>query len=241
MAFSVFVAMCNVLLMCYCVWLWGILHVVLLCEALGSGADATTVGHCRALSRALSSCRAVRLSGFLYDSLTLLDRTRAWFLSSLVEKWCRALSGMSGCRAVGLSGLSGSCQVPVGSCCRAVEPGLKVREHTCSRTAVLAGEAGPPSPAVRPGPIHGMGRAVRRCLAHPLTGSASVALDDADGNRPTSACTFFARPVQADKVNSARDSDHEDMRIRRAHAGIDDRGAHLPGLMEMFERALRAG
>ena len=86
-----------------------------------------TVGHCRALSG------TVKLSGFqavgILDSLTLLDRTRAWFLASLVEKWCRALSGMSGCRAVGLSGLSGSCQVPVGSCCRAVEPGLNPRDH----------------------------------------------------------------------------------------------------------------
>ena len=110
--------MCNVLLMCYCVWLWGIFNVILLCEALGSGADATTVGHCRALSGTvkLSGCQAV---GIL-DSLTLLDRTRAWFLSSLVEKWCRALSGMSGCRAVGLSGLSrvlsGSCRVLLSSC-----------------------------------------------------------------------------------------------------------------------------
>ena len=39
--------------------------------------------------------------------------------------------------------------------------GMRVRGHTCSWTAVLAGEEDPPSLAVRPGPIHGMGRAAR--------------------------------------------------------------------------------
>ena len=81
--------------------------------------------------------------------------------------------------------------------------GRHVGGHTCARTAVLAVEEGPPSPAVGPGPIHGMGRSVR-CRAHHLTGSASVALNDADGNRPASARTFFARPVQADNGHIAR-------------------------------------
>jgi hypothetical protein len=81
--------------------------------------------------------------------------------------------------------------------------GMRVHGLTCTRTAAFAVEEGPPSSAVRPGPIHGMGRAVR-CRAHPFTGSASVALNDADGNRPTSARTFFSRPAQADKGHTAR-------------------------------------
>ena len=50
--------------------------------------------------------------------------------------------------------------------------GMRVRGHTCSRTAVLAGEEGPPSPAVRPGPSHEMGRTAHY-RAHALTGPAS--------------------------------------------------------------------
>ena len=110
--------------------------------------------------------------------------------------------------------------------------------HTCARTAVLAVQEGRPSPAVRPRPIHGMGRAVR-CRAHPLTGSASVAHNDADGNRPTSARTFFSRPVHVNEANSARRADHVDMRFMR-HSNRKVERAHLLGLMEMFERALRA-
>ena len=114
--------------MCYLLWLWWVWDFGCCClkhrGQVLSQALSGTVGHCEHMSGTvgLSGCRAV---GIL-DSLTLLDRTDAWFLSSLVEKWCRALSGMSSCRAVRLSGLSGSCQVPVRSCCRAVEPGLNL-------------------------------------------------------------------------------------------------------------------
>ena len=74
----------------------------------------------------------------------------------------------------------------------------------------------------------------------PLTGPASVALNGADGNRPTSARTFVARPAQVNEANSARLADHVDMRFMR-HSNRKVERAHLPGLMEMFERALRAG
>ena len=57
--------------------------------------------------------------------------------------------------------------------------GMRVVGHTCARTVVLAVEEGPPSPAARPGPIHGMGRRVR-CRAHPLTGSAGATLNAVD-------------------------------------------------------------
>jgi hypothetical protein len=69
--------------------------------------------------------------------------------------------------------------------------GMWVRGHTCSRTAVLAGEEDPPRPAVRPGPIHGMGRAVR-LQAHPLTGPVRCS-QRRRANRPR---TFVARPAQ---------------------------------------------
>ena len=71
------------------------------------------------------------------------------------------------------------------------------------RTAALAAQEGPPSPAVRPGPIHGMGRAVHYRV-HALTGLASAKRNAEDEDRPTSARTFFARPAQADEVESAR-------------------------------------
>ena len=111
--------------------------------------------------------------------------------------------------------------------------------ETCTHTAVLAVEEGPLSPAARPGPIHGMGTAVR-CRAHSVTGTASATNNAADENRPTSARTFFPRPAQADEVGPAREADHDDMRITRQLNRKVQR-AHLPGLMEMFERALRAG
>ena len=44
--------------------------------------------------------------------------------------------------------------------------GMWMRGHTCAQTTALAVEEGSPSPAARPGPIHGMGRAIR-CRAHP--------------------------------------------------------------------------
>ena len=59
-----------------------------------------------------------------------------------------------------------------------------------------------------------------------------------DENRPTSARTFVARPAQANEVESARDGDHDHMRIMR-QVNRKVQCAHLPGLMEMFERALR--
>jgi hypothetical protein len=111
--------------------------------------------------------------------------------------------------------------------------------HTCARTAFLAVQEGPPSPAVRPGPIRGMGTAVR-CRAHSVTGTASATNNAADEHCPTSARTIFAWPVQADEAESARDADHDDMRSMRQRERKVKR-AHLPGLMEMFERALRAG
>ena len=49
----------------------------------------------------------------------------------------------------------------------------QVGGHTFERRDALAVQEGPPSPAVRPGPIHGMGRAVRY-RAHALTGQASA-------------------------------------------------------------------
>ena len=108
--------------------------------------------------------------------------------------------------------------------------------HTCARTAVLAVQEDPPSPAVRPGPIHGMGRSVR-CRAHHLTGSASVALNDADGNRPTSARTFFVRPEQGNESEPARAGEHGSMRMMRQSDRKVER-THLKALLETFERPL---
>jgi hypothetical protein len=115
--------------------------------------------------------------------------------------------------------------------------GMRVRGHTCTRTAALAVEEGPPSPVLRPGPIQGMGRAVR-CQAHALTGLASARRNAEDENSSTIARTFFRRPVQADETESACDTDHDDMRIVSQRNRKVER-AHLPGLMEKFERALR--
>ena len=50
---------------------------------------------------------------------------------------------------------------------------MRADGQTCSRAAALAVQVDPPSPAARPGPIHGMGRAAR-CRAHALTGPASA-------------------------------------------------------------------
>ena len=81
--------------------------------------------------------------------------------------------------------------------------GMRVRGHTCTWTAALAVEEGPPSPAARPGPIHGMGRTVRY-RAHALTGPASAKRNADDEHRSTIARTFFFRPAQADEAESAR-------------------------------------
>ena len=84
--------------MCYCVWLWWVEFWMLLSlrhwGQVLSQALSGTVGHCEHMSGTvgLSGCRAV---GIL-DSLTLLDTGRAWSLSGLAKKWCRALSGLSG-------------------------------------------------------------------------------------------------------------------------------------------------
>ena len=71
-----------------------------------------------------------------------------------------------------------------------------------------------PSPAAKPGPIHGMGRAVRY-RAHALSGLASAKRNADDEHSSTIARTFFQRPAQAGNGWSARDSDHEDMRMSR--------------------------
>jgi hypothetical protein len=81
--------------------------------------------------------------------------------------------------------------------------GMWMRGHTCARTTALAVEEGPPSPAARPGPIHGMGRAVRY-RAHALTGPASAKRNADDEHSSTIARTFFFRPAQADEAESAR-------------------------------------
>ena len=111
---------------------------------------------------------------------------------------------------------------------------MRVIGHTCSCTVILAVAEDPPSPAVRPGPIHGMGTAVR-CRAQSVTGTASATNNAADEHFPTSARTIFARPVQVDEAESARDTDHDDMRFMRQRNWKVKR-AHLPGLIEMFER-----
>jgi hypothetical protein len=105
--------------------------------------------------------------------------------------------------------------------------GMRVRGHTCSRTAVLAGEEGLPSPAVRPGPIHGMGRAVR-LQAHPLTGTArctplSKSTDERAHVRRT-ACA-------SEEAVSARRDNHDD-------AGLDvEHGRSRPNTGNALHRA----
>ena len=98
----------------------------------------------------------------------------------------------------------------------------------------LAVREDPPSPAVRPGPIHGMGRAVRY-RAHALTGLASAKRNAEDERHPSFARSLIPRPAQAAKAYSARDSDHEDMRMSRWRGRVDE-CAHLPALPEEFER-----
>ena len=93
------------------------------------------------------------------------------------------------------------------------------------RAASLVVRVGPPSPAVRPGPIHGMGRTVRY-RAHALSGLASAKRNAEDASCPTLVRTFFPRPVQAGKAYSARDSDHGDMQMSRWHARVEERAHH---------------
>ena len=112
--------------------------------------------------------------------------------------------------------------------------GMRVRGQTCARAAALAVREGPPSPVPRPGPIHGMGRAVRY-RAHALSGLASARCNTDDEQSSTIARTFVGRPAQADEVRSAREADHDDMRIMRQINRKVQR-AHLPALPEMFER-----
>ena len=97
--------------------------------------------------------------------------------------------------------------------------------HNCARAVVLAVRVGPPRLVLRPGPIHGMGRAAR-CRAHAHTGPASANASMQGGERLTFARTFFARPAQAHKVFSAHRGHHEDMRRSRWHGRVDRR-AHL--------------
>ena len=111
----------------------------------------------------------------------------------------------------------------------------QVGGHTCERHDALAVQEGPPSPAVRPGPIHGMGRAVRY-RAHALTGQASAKRNAEHESHSTFARTLFPRPAQAGKMHSAHNSEHKHMRKSRWHARVD-KCAHLPALPEEFERA----
>ena len=103
--------------------------------------------------------------------------------------------------------------------------GMRVRGQTCARAAALAVREGPPSPVPMPGPIHGMGRAVRY-RAHALSGLASTKRNADDEQSSTIARTFSQRPVQADKDDSARREHHEDMQMLRGRGTIDKR-AHL--------------
>ena len=117
--------------------------------------------------------------------------------------------------------------------------GMRFGGQTCARTAALAVQESPPSPAARPGPIHGMGRAVR-CQAHALAGPASAKRNADDEHSSTIARTFVGRPAQANEAESARETDHDGMRIMR-QINRKVKRAHLFCLMEMFEQALRAG
>ena len=91
---------------------------------------------------------------------------------------------------------------------------MRADGQTCSRAAALAVQVDPPSPAARPGPIHGMGRAVHYRV-HALTGLASARRNAEDEDRPTCARMFFARPTQVDEVESAHREDHNNMKIVR--------------------------
>ena len=102
---------------------------------------------------------------------------------------------------------------------------MPVCGQTCASAAALAVEEGPPSPAVKPGPIHGMGTAVR-CRAYPVTGPASAKRNTDDEHSSTIARTFVGRPAQADEAESAREADHDEMRIMRQINGKVKR-AHL--------------
>ena len=114
---------------------------------------------------------------------------------------------------------------------------MRADGQTCSRAAALAVQVDPPSPAARPGPIHGMGRAVR-CRAHALTGPTSAKCNAEHESRPTFVRTFIPRPAQVGEGCSAHDCDHNDRRKSRWHAQVD-KCAHLQTLPEEFER--RAG
>ena len=103
--------------------------------------------------------------------------------------------------------------------------GMQVGGQTCGRTADLAVREDPPIPVPRPGPIHRMGRAVRY-RAHALSGLASAKRNADDEQSSTIARTFFQRPVQADKADSARREHHEDMQMLRGLGTIYKR-AHL--------------
>ena len=111
--------------------------------------------------------------------------------------------------------------------------GMRVRGHTCTRTAALAVEEGPSSPVLRPGPIQGMGRAVR-CQAHALTSLASARRNAEDENSSTIARTFFPQPAQAGEACSARASDHDDMQMSRWRGRVEER-AHLGGLLHLVQ------
>ena len=65
---------------------------------------------------------------------------------------------------------------------------MPVCGQTCASAAALAVEEGPPSPAVKPGPIHGTGTAVR-CRAYPVTGPASAKRNADDEHSSTIART----------------------------------------------------
>ena len=65
---------------------------------------------------------------------------------------------------------------------------MPVCGQTCASAAALAVEEGPPSPAVKPVPIHGMGTAVR-CRAYPVTGPASAKRNADDEHSSTIART----------------------------------------------------
>jgi hypothetical protein len=114
---------------------------------------------------------------------------------------------------------------------------MRADGQTCSRAAALAVQVDPPSPAARPGPIHGMGRAVR-CRAHALTGPTSAKCNAEHESRPTFVRTFIPRPAQVGEGCSAHDCDHNDRRKSRWHTRVD-KCAHLQTLPEEFER--RAG
>ena len=117
---------------------------------------------------------------------------------------------------------------------------VRVAGHTCARTVVLA----PLRKVLRARPRGrdpSMGRARRYAVERtPSRARRHATHITVDKNRPTSARTFVARPAQANEVESARDGDHDNMRIMR-QVNRNVQCAHLFCLVEMFERALRAG